>query len=72
MIIYKVAEQAYRNEETGEYTGFGIGAYAADGREIAFVPDVFLQREPADALVRLCNTLGLAPVHLMDVIEDAI
>ncbi len=71
-MVYKAVKESCSDEETGKYTSFGIGAYTKEGREILYIPDVFLSYDKAQALVLLCNTHRLDPIHLPDVIEDAI
>lgn len=73
MIVYRAVEEMRQDEEFGEYTSFGIGAYTkTENREVLYVADVFLSYEKAQALVSLCNGGRLDPIHLLDVIEDAI
>lgn len=54
---------------------YGIAAYVdaetSDAkRVIAHVPDVSQNRSTLEPLVQRCNTLGLSPIHLVDVVED--
>lgn len=57
------------------YISYGIAAYVdaetSDAkRVIAHVPDVSPNRSILEPLVQRCNTLGLSPIHLVDVVED--
>ena len=57
------------------YISYGIAAYVdADTSEakrmIAYVPDISSNRSALEPLVQRCNTLGLSPMHLVDVVED--
>ena len=57
------------------YISYGIAAYVdaetSDAkRVIAHVPDVSPNRSTLEPLVQRCNTLGISPIHLVDVVED--
>lgn len=57
------------------YLSYGIAAYVdaetSDAkRVIAHVPDVSPNRAMLEPLVQRCNTLGISPIHLVDVVED--
>lgn len=68
---------ATRNIVTGEsgelLTAYGIEAWE-NGVKVASstVPDVFFNREDAEAFAELCTELALAPEHLQDVIKDLV
>jgi len=73
MVTYRVIEESIYSGELGWYTAYGISAYyASTGEEIAHITDVFLNKADADSLVDQCNRLGLEPVHLPIIIEDAL
>jgi len=60
------------DEEGHNYTVFGIDAVEASGRLIASFSDVFFDKLAAERFCILCNKCNLAPIHLQDVIEDAL
>ena len=67
-------EELY-HEEIGAYRSFGICAYALTGgewNEVARVCDVATDLALVVALCERCNRGKLAPIHLIDVIMDAL
>ena len=57
------------------YISYGIAAYVdaetSDAkRVIAHVPDISPNCSTLEPLVQRCNTLGLSPINLVDVVED--
>ena len=66
MFVYKAISKNHYSPETGAYISFGISAYDPEHGQTCFVPDVFI-----DESERL-NTLQVSPIHLIDVIEDAL
>ena len=58
MFVYKVIRKNHYSPETGAY--------------ISFVPDVFIGEPEARAFTERLNTLQVSPIHLIDVIEDAL
>lgn len=75
MIVYQVLEEQRHIPELGDYTAFGIRA-ARDDRAAAcpvrLIRDVFLRREQAECFCALLNRLRLDPIHLPDVVDDAL
>lgn len=72
--FYTVKESLYR-EEVGSFTAYGIGVCENNPckREtLEYIPDVFLDKQKAERFVVMCNRLQLDPLHLLDVVEDAI
>ena len=49
----------------------GTSANIDDG-QTCFVPDVFIDESEARAFTERLNTLQVSPIHLIDVIEDAL
>ena len=72
MIQYLPYEESMCTDECGAYITFGIVAYDGSCREIAAVPDV----STSEPFVRsLCDTFTknqVDPIHLYEVIEDAL
>lgn len=75
MVKYRITEKTVSYPEIGTYNSYGICAYQKDlddEKLIACFYDVFSERKKAEELVELCNTLELDPIHLEDVVEDAL
>lgn len=75
MIEYYAVKEALYSEEIGAYTAYGIGVFEYDRGEkktLQYIPDVFLDEEKAEQLVAMCNSIQLEPLHLLDVVEDAV
>ena len=68
---YVVRVDIVHDEDNVAHTVYGIDLFE-DKEIIQSLPDIFFDRQKAKELVALCNTLGLSPVHLLDVAEDAI
>lgn len=57
------------------YISYGIAAYvdaemSEAKRVIAHVSDISLNCSILEPLIQRCNTLGISPMHLVDVVED--
>lgn len=72
MFVYKVISKNHYSPETGAYISFGISAYDPEHGQTCFVPDVFIDESEARAFTECLNTLQVSPIHLIDVIEDAL
>lgn len=73
MVTYKVIEENLQNCEFGRYVSYGICVYSEERRMILkSISDVFLEKDKMEQLVMLCNENRLDPIHLSEVIEDAI
>lgn len=59
-------------EDTGVRTAFGIRVLDEDGHEVALYPDVSSDEATVVALCARCTNGNLSPVHLPDIIEDAL
>ena len=68
---YRMITERRQDTDAGWYMAYGIALFEGD-RPVRYIPDVFLQREQALDLVECCNRLALDPIHLDDVIEDAL
>ena len=65
--VHSIGDQAY--------ISYGIAAYVdaetSDAKcVIAYVSDVSPNRSTLEPIVQRCNTLGISPIHLVDVVED--
>lgn len=75
MIEYYTVEESFYTEEAGSFTAYGIGVCENDQcsrKTLRYIPDVFLDRPKAERLAAMCNHLKLDPLHLPDVVEDAV
>lgn len=75
MIRYYYVKEKLHNPEIGNYTSYAISAYEHHNNKqtrIAYISDVFLNEPDARKFVHMCNTMDLEPVHLLEVIEEAI
>lgn len=73
MVTYKVIEENLQNCEFESYVAYGISVYSEDKKMILdTISDIFLEKEKAEKLVELCNKNKLDPIHLREVVEDAI
>lgn len=68
---YKIQPGTAYDEDGNTHTVYGIDLFA-DGEILNSLPDIFFNKQKAKELVALCNTLDLSPLHLIDVVEDAI
>ena len=71
MYKYITVEEQLEHPDIGTYTSYGIKAMKGSD-EIEFVSDVSVDRPFVDELARCCTDLQLDPIHLFDVVEDAI
>lgn len=73
MYIYKVVEENLQNCEFGSYIAYGIAVcFKSTNIILISISDVFLEKEKAEKLVELCNKNNLEPIHLREVVEDAV
>ena len=72
MVIYAPIVKNHYSPETGTYVSFGISARDSEHGQICFVPDVFSDEQEARAFTERLNKLQVSPIHLADVIEDAL
>ena len=68
---YEMIQENLTDSDLGSYVAYGIAVMRGEER-VRMVSDVFLDRAKAAEFVELCNRLELDPVHLDDVIADAI
>ena len=75
MIEYYTVKESFYTEEVGSFTAYGIGVRENDQcnkKTLQYIPNVFLDRQKAERLAAMCNHLKLDPLHLFDVVEDAV
>lgn len=74
-IRYVLVEEHLYSPETGPYHSYGIMALHSAGDEekrLLYVPDVSTDRDAAAGLARRCTCAELSPVHLREVLMDAL
>lgn len=71
MYKYIVVEEHLEHPDIGTYTSYGIKAMRGT-EAVEFVSDVSVDKTFVEALARCCTDLQLDPIHLFDVVEDAI
>ena len=74
-VMYVPFEQEKCTEDNGHYVGYGIRALRSTGESwecIAEVGDISCSMQFVRELAQLCTRLELDPMHLLDVVEDAI
>ncbi len=74
-VLYYPFEQYINTPELGRYIGYGIRAlrHGSEGWSCeAEIADISCDGNFVERLARLCARLELAPIHLYDVVEDAI
>ena len=72
---YALISEKLFSSELGRYRLFGIRAFQkteCEWREVAFVSDVSTDRAAVEQLARRCTEGQLDPIHLLDVVEDAL
>lgn len=69
---YTVFAETLCSPDTGPYRAFGIQCRSPGGDILAQISDVSTERSFVERLAQACTQGGLAPVHLMDVVCDAI
>ena len=75
MIEYYTVKESFYTEEVGSFTAYGIGVCEnekSNRKTLEYIPNVFLDRQKAERLAAMCNHLKLDPLHLFDVVEDAV
>ncbi len=68
---YKIQPGTAYDEDGNTHTVYGIDLFA-DGEILNSLPDIFFDKQKAEELAYLCNSLSLSPKHFFDVAEDAI
>lgn len=73
MYRYEVIKEERYNEHIGHYTAYGILALVLEAetwRPVAQCSDVSTERKVVEQLARLCERVGLEPIHLSCVVQD--
>ena len=71
MIEFYTMKESLCSEDVGSFTTYGIGV-CENHQHLEYISDVFLDQQKAEQFVVLCNRLQLDPLHLSDVVEDAV
>lgn len=72
-IRYIVIGKQRHSPELGVYQSYGIAAIQADqNRRAAYVPDISADRTFVSKLAERCMDGKLSPIHLRDVVMDAL
>lgn len=69
-LVYSVVCEQFDNPDVGNYTGYGIKLTTLEDEIV--ISDVFTNHEKIVNLVNLFNVCELSPIHISDVIEDAL
>lgn len=75
MIEFYAAEELLYSEEIGSFTAYGIGACEkneCEKKKLIYISNIFLEKQKAEQLAAMCNRLQLSPLHLRNVVEDAV
>ncbi len=72
MLQYIPVREELFSPELGNYVSYGIRAVLASGEEATSVSDVSPDFAFVQKLAALCTSEQLSPIHLHDVVEDAI
>ena len=72
MIRYLPFEEERYHVDVGPYVTYGINAKDERGNVVRSISDVSTNRAIVASLCRKCTRNRLDPIHLRDVIEDAI
>ena len=70
-IQYELVEERHEDPEMGSYISYGI-ALKEEENIIRTIADVFLDKGKAEEFIGRCNEFKLSPIHLEEVIEDAL
>lgn len=68
-VTYEMTCATMYDHEIGAYTSYEMSA-SKDGKIIRSIPDISVNRNALEELVRKCNESNLAIVHMQDVVED--
>ena len=71
-IIYQFIEESIFDSYQGQYKSCTITAIGANGEILEKIPDAFINPVIARQFVDRCNIYQLMPIHLKDVLADAI
>ena len=71
MYKYITIKEIFENPEIGTYTSYGLKAMLGE-EEIISISDISLDKAFVDSLASSCTDLQLDPIHLLEVVEDAL
>ena len=71
MYQYLVVEETLFHNDIGTYVSYGIIALTED-KEIVRISDISTNKTMVESMAKSYNDLQLNPIHLYDVIEDAL
>lgn len=69
---YFLREDKIYDDKGKEYIVYGIEAVTLDGKILQSIPDIFFNRQKAEAFVNLCNDCDLDIIHLASAVENAL
>ena len=75
MYSYSYVKENFNDEEVGEYSAYGVRISRIDSEEceqVRYISNVFIDEQDAKKFVEACNRLQLSPVHIDDVVQDAL
>ena len=75
MFYFDVVKENHIDGDLGNYESFGIAVFKIiDGakEKLCQIEDVFLNESKAIEFTQVCNDFQLSPVHIYDVVLDAI
>ena len=75
MVRYYYVEEKLYYPSIGNYTAYAITAYKEDDNikiRLAYISDVFLDEAVAKQFIHICNAMNVDPVHLPNLIEEAL
>ena len=72
MFLYVTFKERLFSDELGPYTSFGIKAIDTSNKSETTVSDVSVNEAFVNELCRSFNLYQLDPVHLSDVLDDAV
>lgn len=72
LCTYRLQQNVVPDEEGTERVVYGVEIIDSVGNVIDCFSDVFFDEEKAHRFVRACNGQGVDPIHLRDLIENAL
>ncbi len=69
---YRLRQDTLQDEIGRVQVVYGVEALDPDGKVHCAFPDIFFDREKALSFVRICNEQDVDPIHLQDLVEDAL
>ncbi len=69
---YRLRVDTIHDEYGKEYIVYGIEAVDFNGKILQSFPDIFFDKQKAEAFVNLCNESNLELIHLADAVNDVL